>query len=332
MNRLTWMLTLTVLLTGCDIRPTQAIEPKNPPAAAPAAAPAGENQAGQAVLAIVNGQNVLMARLHDALVQDYGLPIAQQIVADEVVRQELIAQDLPGEVTPDQLRAESIRALRRIFNFVKDPSKKQLDTLLGQFLSKQRFTRRQWDTTMTRNVRLSRLAAKRIKITDKMLRTAFLQVYDGKLMVRHIQVSTLDKAQAIHKKVSAGGDFAELARKHSTNPTGKEGGLIEIGIRSPSKELPLTLVKVARTLEKTGDVSNPLQAGTAFHILKLEEILPPKNVKFEDVKAELEQFVREQEIARLQQKILRQLLSKAKTQYVNPVIRAQQEKAKRAKP
>jgi len=41
---------------------------------------------------------------------------------------------------------------------------------------------------------------------------------------RHILVKTKEEADAIKKKLAKGGDFASLARKHSTCPSKKKGG------------------------------------------------------------------------------------------------------------
>lgn len=41
---------------------------------------------------------------------------------------------------------------------------------------------------------------------------------------RHILVKTVEEGERIKQEIAAGGDFAELARKHSSCPSGKSGG------------------------------------------------------------------------------------------------------------
>ncbi len=41
---------------------------------------------------------------------------------------------------------------------------------------------------------------------------------------RHILVSTAEKAQELKEKIQGGADFAELAKEHSSCPSGAQGG------------------------------------------------------------------------------------------------------------
>lgn len=41
---------------------------------------------------------------------------------------------------------------------------------------------------------------------------------------RHILVKTKEEAEKIKQQLDKGGDFAKLAKKHSTCPSGKKGG------------------------------------------------------------------------------------------------------------
>ena len=43
-------------------------------------------------------------------------------------------------------------------------------------------------------------------------------------MARHILVKTADDASALKKQLALGGNFEQLARKHSQCPSGKRGG------------------------------------------------------------------------------------------------------------
>ena len=89
------------------------------------------------------------------------------------------------------------------------------------------------------------------------------------------------------------------------------------------KEIPPVLVKVARSLETPGDISDAVQVGSTFHVLKLEEVIPPKDVSFADAKERLKPWVRRQKVERRQQPLLKELIDKAEIKYTNPVIRAQ---------
>ena len=323
MNKFTWLLLVSLMVPACD-RPGSNgddISPDNG-----TEVPAVTTTQSGGVLARVNGVEVPMSRLHDALLEDFGLRPAQNIIADEVVRQALVRRNLPQEVSEMDIRSESVLALRRIFRFVKIPSGNQLDQMLNQFIaSTSNFTRRAWDASMARNVRLGRLAENKIpKITEDEIRKAFFREYDGKIRVRTIRVASYSEAQAIVKRLEKGEQFAKLASKYSTHPSSRDGGLLpDIGTKSKPDIIPPVLARVAREdLKKPGDISDPVVCGAHIYILKLEEIIPPRKVKYDDVKEELRLFLREIKKFDLRQQILHSLIKKSRIEYVNPVIRA----------
>ncbi len=315
------------LIAGCATCEPQATMPIGAPqsgvySSARSTAPAAP-VAIPTLLATVNGHPIAMSVLHDALVADYGLAIAQQIIADVVVAQELAKRKMTAVVTPMELRTETLRALERIFGFGdKVPPAAQLEQLLGQFLKQQKLTRRQWDLVMNRNARLGRLIGKNIQFSDAQLRRAFVQLYGGTWQARHIQVASRQKAEEVLRAIKAGGDFATLAKLHSTNPTGKTGGALLVSMKSPPKELPPHIIQAISALSP-GEVSAPVLAGAAYHILKLETILPPANLKFEDKKNEIVRALAQQEITRRQQALLMSLVRAADIKYIDPTVKAQ---------
>ncbi|RKY26502.1 MAG: hypothetical protein DRP83_04170 [Planctomycetota bacterium] len=317
-------ISLTAMAAYCDAAPGKSVRIE-PPKPTPALPPSKQ------ILAKVNGKPIYMAPLYDALVADYGLPIAQQLIVDEVVRQELARLGLDDTVTQQQMAEENARTLDAIFNFAsgaKKPSPQQMDTLLGQFLAKRNNTRRQWAATIARNVRLGRIAAGQVKVTEEDIQQEFYRRYDGKLKVRHIQVPTLDVAQKVLRELGRGGDFSAIAYKYSTSPSAKTGAWLgKIGTRDAPPGIGPALLAAARAMRKPGEVSDPVQVGTNFHILKLETIIPPTDAKYSEVADELGQAVRYRKIARARQLVLQELINKAKPniEYVNPIIRSKKE-------
>jgi parvulin-like peptidyl-prolyl isomerase len=310
------LMLLAGLGAGCDMQPGKpvVIEANEAPPAP---------QRGGAVMATVNGTPLYMSDLHDVLVRDYGLALGQQFIADEAVRQELGRLSLPVEVTQTQQQKETLLALAQVTGLPKVESEEQLDDLLSQFLGKFNLTRRQWDATMTRNVRLARLAEQRVVINEETLRDEYFLCYGGKLKVRHIQAPSVAKAEEILRKLEGGEDFVKLAFQHSTNGDAKTGALLpDIHLNGPNPDVPPALVANAKAL-RVGEVSNPVQVGTNFHILRLENKIPPQDVAFADVKDQLRPLVRERQIRGLQQPILKELLDRADIVYVDPTLKSQ---------
>jgi parvulin-like peptidyl-prolyl isomerase len=76
-------------------------------------------------------------------------------------------------------------------------------------------------------------------------------------------------------------------------------------------------------MKKIGEVSDPIQVGTAFHILKLLVIIEPENIKYENVQARLAADVHKRKAVALQQDILQILVRGGKLQYVDPILKSQ---------
>lgn len=74
-------------------------------------------------------------------------------------------------------------------------------------------------------------------------------------------------AERLRDEAAGGADFAELARKHSEDGRGDEGG--DLGFR-PERELPDLFVAEAANLAE-GEVGRVLETGAGFHIIKLLE-------------------------------------------------------------
>ena len=75
-------------------------------------------------------------------------------------------------------------------------------------------------------------------------------------------------------------------------------------------------------MKKPGEISEPIQVQTSFHILYLEKITKPQEVEFEKVKDELGAALRSRKLRNMKQQLRAELIRKAKIVYVNPVLRA----------
>ncbi len=275
---------------------------------------------GQAVMAKVNGQTLYMAPLHEMLVRQSGLELARQMVANELVRQR--ADELGIEITEADIQAEQAEALSRIFP--PDITGEQRKGLLGQFLQQRGLTETQWRLTMARNARLAKIAAAQVRVTDQMLQAAFAAQYDRKVVVRHMQLPSMVTASLVRKNLLSGVDFAATARAKSIGPTASGGGLLPAFARNDPSVHP-DLRAAAHGLGRVGQISEILQIGKSFHLLKLEKIIEPEQVKLEDVKEELTRQVRDAQVDKLKQTILTRLYAAAvaegRVRFVDPTLR-----------
>ena len=92
----------------------------------------------------------------------------------------------------------------------------------------------------------------------------------AKARARHILVSTKEACEGLKAQIEAGGDFAELAKTHSTCPSGKRGGdLGEFGPGQMVKEFDSVVFN-----GELGKVHGPVQTQFGYHLLEITSRTP----------------------------------------------------------
>ena len=97
------------------------------------------------------------------------------------------------------------------------------------------------------------------------------------LLVRQIQVGSLEAAETILLRLEEGEDFETLVEQNSINQNKSQGGLMPW---RKINEMPSVFADAIRN-QSLGFVSKPIKTGSGFHLLKLEEKRGPL-VKFEE--------------------------------------------------
>ena len=97
------------------------------------------------------------------------------------------------------------------------------------------------------------------------------------LLVRQIQVGSLEAAETILSRLEEGEDFEALVEEKSINQNKSQGGLMPW---RKINEMPTIFADAIRN-QSLGFISEPIKTGSGFHLLKLEEKRGPL-VKFEE--------------------------------------------------
>ena len=97
------------------------------------------------------------------------------------------------------------------------------------------------------------------------------------LLVRQIQVGSLEAAETIQLRLEEGVDFETLVEENSINQNKSQGGFMPW---RKINEMPSVFADAIRN-QSLGFVSKPIKTGSGFHLLKLEEKRGPL-VKFEE--------------------------------------------------
>lgn len=257
-------------------------------------------------VANVGPAKVTTEQLQRALNEAYGLNFMLNLVQLEIAKQNAAQQnvtvtaadvDREREQTVDKMFEQSNEklmdkvndALAKNNNAEADRIRAQIkndnERGLVQFLENQHITRTEFDIVTETNAYLHKLAEPMLKgkITDEQLKEAFGALYGETIKCRHIQCANLQEIQEAKRRLAAGEPFAKVATDMSRHPvSGPLGGALP-PFSMQMQGFPQTFRDTAFAL-KEGEVSEVVQADGAYHLILLEKRIPPKIVKFEDVK------------------------------------------------
>lgn len=108
----------------------------------------------------------------------------------------------------------------------------------------------------------------------------------------HILVAAKEDADAIKKQLDEGADFGELAAEKSTDNSGPNKG--DLGWFA-AEQMVAPFAEAVKSMEK-GQISDPVETQFGWHIIKLNDSRLREAPKLEEVRAELDQYVRRQKV------------------------------------
>ncbi len=268
------------------------------PAASAASGSAGPTSASAAssdtVVATVNGEPITMAQLMPPLIESYGLSFLVRLATLELAKQE--AHKHGYTVNDADIAAERVRMLEVLKRETReqqgsgpatepsdDITESQYEQLLQQVLDEKHMTQAEFHIAMETNAYLRKIATPQIEghFTEDQILETFNATYGEKIRIRHIMCNNDQEVAQVRAELAAGKDFAAVAMERSRNSlTGPMGGELPPFART-DPGFPDDFKALAFGL-KVGEVSSTIEVGTTRQIIKLEERIPPKVVKFKD--------------------------------------------------
>ena len=298
---------LLALLASCLILalPGYAAEPKSKDAAdtKPPAKTENKGDAKQKNVAIVNGVGIPRARLDfvaksqlaqaQSQSQQPGQPPLQDtpefrdnlreiLITREILYQEAIKRKL--DKNPDyQTQMDLARQQIMLAVLIEDLSKKLAPTDADM--------RKEYDRVKTE--RTAGDAGKEYK-------------------ARHILVKDEETAKQIIADLTAGGDFAAIAKEKSEDPGSKEqGGELEW---STAQAYVQPFGQALQSLNKGERTKEPVKTDFGYHIIELEDVRTLPFPEFEQVKPQIQQ----QLATKMRDDYIAELRAKAKVQKIDP--------------
>ncbi len=87
----------------------------------------------------------------------------------------------------------------------------------------------------------------------------------GTARARHILVSSQEACDKLKEQIEGGADFEEVAKEHSTCPSGQSGG--DLGEFSPGQMVP-EFDQVVFS-EEVGKVHGPVKTDFGYHLIEI---------------------------------------------------------------
>ncbi|MFA7215212.1 MAG: peptidylprolyl isomerase, partial [Bacillota bacterium] len=143
------------------------------------------------------------------------------------------------------------------------------------------------------NLSIKALLKPRISVTAEEMKEYFEQnkesfVVKEQIKASHILTETKEAAVEVKEKLSAGEDFAELAREYSTDESNKDSGG-DLGIVKRG-EMVEEFEEAAFALE-AGSISEPVKTNFGYHIIKVDEKKEAQEANYEKSKEEIEEIL-----------------------------------------
>ena len=118
------------------------------------------------------------------------------------------------------------------------------------------------------------------------------------------------KATQVLKQAKSGGDFAALAKEHSSDGSASQGG--DLGF-FPKDRMVKEFSDAAFALQP-GQISDIVESQFGFHIIKVTERKPAGTIPLDQVSPQVKQFLEQKKQQDAVESFVKQLRSKAKVE------------------
>lgn len=248
------------------------------------------NKGGSAeVVARVGDESITKEELYNLLVKQNGQAALNTLITEKIVALEAAKQNI--SVSEEEVQKELDISIEQSGGKVQ----------FAQALAYYGYTEEDIRKNIRTNFTIRKLMEPQITITEEEMQQYFNEnktSFDTPEQVKasHILVDTEEKAKEVKEKIKAGNDFAELAKEYSTDEGSKsQGGQLGYFQRG---DMAQQFEDAAFALE-VGGISEPVQTGFGYHIIKVEDKIAAKEANYADSKDQVKDALIQQKIPEL---------------------------------
>ncbi|MBK9705012.1 MAG: peptidylprolyl isomerase [Betaproteobacteria bacterium] len=128
----------------------------------------------------------------------------------------------------------------------------------------------------------------------------------------------LAKAKALRARITAGESFEAVAEANSDDPSAKQNkgslGFFGPGMMDPAFEA------AAYALKQIGEIGEPVKSQFGYHLIRLDDRKPPRQLTFEEVSAELMEKLKSQFLETRRAQVVRSTYDPARVKWNEPAV------------
>lgn len=198
----------------------------------------------------------------------------------------------PNAQNTQEMQMSILNELANVLIVAQDAKKKQIDQ------------RPDVEATLAllRAKLLTQIALQEYTSSNQPEESAIQAVYDAEYAdkssteykARHILLKEEEQAKSMITQLDDGGDFAELAKQHSTGPTGKNGG--DLGWFD-GEQMVKPFSDAVKAMEPGKYSKEPVQTQFGWHVILLEESRETPPPTLEQVKSEIANKLQQKALA-----------------------------------
>ena len=230
-------------------------------------------------VATVNGKEIERDALYGEMVKATGAETLDAMIANEIIKQEMEKADI--KVTQEEMDAE-MAVYEKAYGGQE---------ALESAVAATGMTMEDLTADIEAQVKIEKLLGPEIEITDEAIKTYFEEnkeslAQPAQVEASHILVETKEKAAEVAAKLADGGDFAELAKEHSTDTaTAANGG--ELGAFGTG-EMAAEFEEAAFNMA-VNEISEPVETEYGFHIIKVTSKTEAQEATLENSKEQIKE-------------------------------------------
>ncbi len=269
--------------------------------------PSARSIQGQAV-ATVNGEPIMQDQLFDAMYAQGGREALDQLITRQLIFQ--LAESEGLAVSEDELEEE----IRAIVDESFQGDQEQFEMVLEQYgISFDAFKEDARLNLLVRKIAMDNIDTSEEEARRFFEEHSYMFGQEEEVEARHILVESEAEADEIVALLDEGEDFAALAEEYSTDLSNKDDGgylgFFERGMMVDEFE------EAAFSLE-IGETSAPVETSFGFHIIEVLDKREAEEVAYEDVSAEVEELMVEQNISTVINEVVQSLREEAEIEYL----------------